>query len=72
MTPARPVDGRAVLDDLQHNLHPVTAFTVVPLFALANAGVDLRGGALGEAVDSPVTLAVVLALLVGKAVGSAV
>jgi Na+:H+ antiporter, NhaA family len=45
MTSARPVDGRVVLDDLQHNLHPVTAFTVVPLFALANAGVDLRGGA---------------------------
>ena len=69
MNPARPVDGRAVLDDLQHNLHPVTAFTVVPLFALANAGVDLRGGALGEAVGSPVSWAVVLGLLVGKAVG---
>lgn len=69
MTPARPVGGRAVLDDLQHRLHPITAFAVVPLFALANAGVDLRGGAVGEAVDSPVARGVVLGLLVGKVAG---
>jgi len=69
MTPARPVGGRAVLDDLQRRLHPITAFAVVPLFALANAGVDLRGGAVGEAVGSPVAWGVVLGLLVGKVVG---
>ncbi|WP_306750858.1 Na+/H+ antiporter NhaA [Saccharothrix yanglingensis] len=69
MTPARPVRGRAVLDRLQHGLHPITAFVVVPLFALANAGVDLRGGALGEAVGSRLAWAVVLGLLVGKVLG---
>ncbi|SDD89369.1 Na+/H+ antiporter NhaA [Actinokineospora iranica] len=69
MTPARPVDGRGVLDSLQHNLHPITAFTVVPLFALANAGVDLRGGALGDAVGSQVAWGVLVGLLVGKVVG---
>ncbi|MFD7660990.1 Na+/H+ antiporter NhaA, partial [Actinosynnema sp. NPDC059797] len=69
VTPARPVAGRAVLDDLQRRLHPVSAFAVVPLFALANAGVDLRGGAVGEAVGSPVAWGVVLGLLVGKVVG---
>ncbi|WP_447007872.1 Na+/H+ antiporter NhaA [Saccharothrix isguenensis] len=69
MTPARPVGGRAVLDTLQHRLHPITAFAVVPLFALANAGVDLRGGALSDAVGSPVAWSVALGLLVGKVVG---
>ena len=69
MTPARPVGGRDVLDTLQHRLHPITAFAVVPLFALANAGVDLRGGALGDAVGSPVAWSVALGLLVGKVVG---
>ena len=34
-------------------LHPWTSFVIVPLFALANAGVDLRGGLLGDALASP-------------------
>jgi 2-hydroxychromene-2-carboxylate isomerase len=42
---------------------------IVPVFALANAGVDLRGGVLGDAVGSPVTWGVVVALVVGKLVG---
>ncbi len=46
LTPAGEVGGRPVLQELEHRLHPVSAFVVVPLFALANAGVDLRGGAL--------------------------
>ncbi|WP_329792151.1 Na+/H+ antiporter NhaA [Lentzea sp. DG1S-22] len=69
MTPARPVDGRDVLGELQHKLHPVSAFLVVPLFALANAGIDLRGGVLGEAAGSSVAWAVVIGLLAGKIAG---
>jgi 2-hydroxychromene-2-carboxylate isomerase len=42
---------------------------VVPVFALANAGVDLRGGVLTDALQSPVTWGVVLGLVVGKTVG---
>lgn len=38
LTPARPVGGRDILNDLVHSLHPVSAFLVVPVFALANAG----------------------------------
>ena len=41
----------------------------MPLFALANAGVDLRGGLLGDALASPITWGVVLGLVVGKLVG---
>ena len=69
MTPARPVRGRDVLSELQHRLHPISAFLVVPLFALANAGVDLRGGVLGDAVGSSVAWAVVIGLLIGKIAG---
>jgi NhaA family Na+:H+ antiporter len=54
---------------LEHTLHPWTSLLVVPLFALANAGVPLSRGWLAEAVGSPVTAGVVLGLVVGKLVG---
>jgi Na+:H+ antiporter, NhaA family len=69
LTPASPVRGRAVLDQLQGALHPVSAFCIVPLFALANAGVDLRGGVLGDSLGGRVTWAVAIGLVVGKLVG---
>jgi NhaA family Na+:H+ antiporter len=52
-------------------LHPWTSSLVVPLFALANAGVALSGEALGDALRSPVALGIVLGLVVGKVVGIA-
>jgi Na+/H+ antiporter NhaA len=54
---------------LQELLHPWTSYLIVPLFALANAGVNLREGALGDALSSPLTWAVVIGLVAGKAVG---
>ena len=54
---------------LEHTLHPWTSLVVVPLFALANAGVPLSRGSLAEAVGSPVTAGVVLGLVVGKLAG---
>ncbi|MCB0828793.1 MAG: Na+/H+ antiporter NhaA [Solirubrobacterales bacterium] len=54
---------------LQTMLHPLTSFVVVPLFALANAGVDLRGGILGDALSSPVTWGIVAGLVIGKTTG---
>ena len=54
---------------LQTVLHPWVSYAIVPLFALANAGVDLRGGLLDEALGSPITWGVVLGLIVGKLVG---
>lgn len=59
----------APLDRLEHGLNRWVAFLVVPLFALANAGVDLRGDALGDAARSGVTWAVALGLLLGKPLG---
>jgi NhaA family Na+:H+ antiporter len=69
LTPARPVAGRPVLETLEHRLHPVTAFAVVPLFALANAGVDFGGGVLADAAGSSLTWAIAAGLLLGKLLG---
>jgi NhaA family Na+:H+ antiporter len=68
-TPAHPVRGRAVLEELEHRLHPVSSYLVVPLFALANAGLPLGAEAIGAAAASPVAWGVALGLLAGKLVG---
>jgi Na+/H+ antiporter NhaA len=54
---------------LQTLLHPWTSYVIVPIFALANAGVALDGEMLERAISSPVTLGVVFGLVVGKLVG---
>jgi NhaA family Na+:H+ antiporter len=52
-------------------LHPWTSFVVIPMFALANAGIVLSRSTLTEAATSPVTLGVVAGLVVGKPLGIA-
>jgi Na+/H+ antiporter NhaA len=54
---------------LQYALHPWTSYVIVPLFALANAGVDLTSGLLSQAASSPITIGIVLAYVVGKPLG---
>jgi Na+/H+ antiporter NhaA len=54
---------------LQHRLHPWTSYLIVPLFALANAGIHVDGKLLGDAVTSPVTLGIVVAYVAGKPLG---
>ena len=56
---------------LQYGLHPWTSYVIVPLFALANAGVHLSGGLLGDAVSSPITLGILGGYLIGKPLGIA-
>jgi Na+:H+ antiporter, NhaA family len=53
----------------EHLLHPWTSYAIVPLFALANAGVFIGGTTLREALSSGVTLGVVAGLVVGKTIG---
>ncbi|MEZ4571026.1 MAG: Na+/H+ antiporter NhaA [Thermomicrobiales bacterium] len=53
---------------LEHALHPWVAFAIVPVFALANAGVDL-GADLGSALSSSLTLGIVFGLVAGKVIG---
>jgi NhaA family Na+:H+ antiporter len=62
-------EERGALERLEHGLHPYTSFVVVPLFALANAGVLLGGDRIQRAFDSPVAMGVVTGLVVGKVVG---
>jgi Na+:H+ antiporter, NhaA family len=57
------------LHELEHALHPWVVFAIMPLFALANAGVPLGGGGITEALSSPVALGIVLGLVVGKQLG---
>jgi Na+/H+ antiporter NhaA len=54
---------------LQYRLHPWTSFVIVPIFALANAGIHVDGELLGDAVTSPVTLGIVFGYVVGKPLG---
>jgi Na+:H+ antiporter, NhaA family len=54
---------------LLHSLHRWTAYAVVPVFGLANAGVPLGGDSLRAALTSPVTIGVCVALVVGNAIG---
>lgn len=56
------------LQDLEDNLHTPINYIVIPLFAFANAGVDLSGMAMGD-IFSGVGLAVMLGLVVGKFLG---
>jgi Na+/H+ antiporter NhaA len=54
---------------LQHLFHPWTSYVVVPLFALANAGIAVDGGFLARAFSSPITLGILFGYVVGKPVG---
>jgi Na+:H+ antiporter, NhaA family len=56
------------LHRLEHGLHGVVAFGIMPLFALANAGVRLEGD-MAAVVANSVTLGVILGLLIGKPLG---
>jgi Na+:H+ antiporter, NhaA family len=56
------------LHRLEHSLHPWVTFVIMPLFALANAGVSFSGD-LGKIVGQPITLGIVIGLLLGKPIG---
>ena len=57
-------------DRLAQLFHPWTSYVIVPLFALANAGIVLNAGFLAKAYTSPVTLGIVVGYLVGKPLGT--
>ncbi|MFQ5948213.1 MAG: Na+/H+ antiporter NhaA, partial [Acidimicrobiia bacterium] len=65
-------ESASPLSRLEESPHPWTSFLVVPLFALANAGVRFAGIDLGEAITHPVTIGVGVGLVVGKVVGISV
>ena len=58
-------------DRLALLFHPWSSYVIVPLFALANAGIVLNASFLAQAYTSPVTLGIIIGYLVGKPVGTA-
>lgn len=56
------------LRELEHDLHPVVAFGVVPVFAFANAGVSIHGMSLWSLLE-PVPLGIAAGLVAGKTIG---
>ncbi len=62
--------AQAPLQRLEHWLHPWVAFVIMPIFALANAGVALEGD-IGASLTAPLTLGIGLGLALGKPLGIA-
>jgi len=62
-------EAQSPLEYLTHRLHPWVAFGVMPVFALANAGVPLDASTLGPVEGRGVALAVAVGLLLGKPIG---
>jgi Na+/H+ antiporter NhaA len=54
---------------LQLIYHPWTSYAIVPLFALANAGIEIDGGFLSHAFTAPITLGIVAGYVLGKPIG---
>ncbi len=69
LTPVHPVRGWDVRDWLQDRIHPISAGLVIPLFALANAGVMVRPDMLSDALSSRAAIGVFLGLVIGKTIG---
>lgn len=59
----------SVADRLETLLHPFSSFVILPIFALANAGIELSGDAISDAASSTVTLGIIVGLLLGKTIG---
>ena len=64
----RKESGQSPLHKLEHGLHPWVAYMILPVFAFANAGVDLRGVDL-DALTGAVPLGIALGLFLGKQLG---
>jgi NhaA family Na+:H+ antiporter len=59
----------APLIRMEHALHPWSAYVVLPIFALANAGVEVTLDGVSDAVTGPVGLGILLGLVVGAPIG---
>lgn len=70
LTPARQWVGELnFLERLEHRVHPLSSFFVVPIFAFANSGVALSNEAWRAAINSPIAWGIVIGLVVGKPLG---
>ena len=56
-------------EELENRLHPWSSYLVIPIFALANTGVEISTKSIDDALHSSIALAIVVALVVGKPLG---
>ncbi|WP_415397540.1 Na+/H+ antiporter NhaA [Sulfurimonas sp. CS5] len=56
---------------LEHSLHLPVALIVIPLFALANAGISIDFSSIGDTIAEPVSLGIIAGLILGKVLGIA-
>lgn len=68
-SPAAPDDAKSPLHRLEHGLHPLVGFAIIPLFGFANAGVPLIGQDILALLMTPVALGVAGGLFLGKQIG---
>ncbi len=61
-------EASSPLETLEHALHPWVAYAILPVFAFANAGLDLRGFSWADAL-TPLPLGILCGLLLGKPLG---
>jgi NhaA family Na+:H+ antiporter len=66
--PYKNKEGESPVKKLEHDLHPVVAYVILPIFAFANSGVSLAGVTLSSFAE-PVTLGILLGLFLGKQIG---
>lgn len=59
----------SIVEWLGHLLHPWTSFVIVPVFALANTGIEVSWDALGNALESKLAWGIFVGLVVGKPLG---
>ena len=60
--------GRSPLRELEHDLHTLVAFAILPMFAFVNAGVSFRGVGVDDLLH-PVPLGIAAGLFLGKQLG---
>lgn len=63
------VEQGSPLHRLEHKLHPLVAFMIIPVFAFANAGVPVDLSTLGAALTSRMTIGIIAGLFIGKQIG---
>jgi Na+:H+ antiporter, NhaA family len=59
----------SVVEWLQNVLHPWTSYLIVPLFALANSGIEISGSSVRSAAGSAIAWGIVAGLVIGKPLG---
>ncbi len=65
----RARESVSVVEWLEHRLHPLSSFIIVPLFALANSGIEITSEGISETASSKVAIGIAAGLVIGKPLG---